>query len=74
MGWSEPGRGRRPQSGRRSAQKSRSRESAGQICDRTSTALAAALGIEPTMFPGGHIAFAEDPDGSPPGCTRSRAS
>lgn len=36
-------------------------ESAGQLCDRTSRALAAALGIEPTMFPGGHIAFAEDP-------------
>lgn len=38
-------------------------DSAGQVCDRTSTALAAALGIEPTMFPGGHIGFAEDPDG-----------
>jgi pimeloyl-ACP methyl ester carboxylesterase len=38
------------------------KESAGQICDRTSTALAAALGIEPTMFPGGHIGFVEDPD------------
>ena len=38
-------------------------ESAGQLCDRTSRALAAALGIEPTMFPGGHIGFAEDPDG-----------
>ena len=41
-------------------------ESAGQFCDRTSTALAAALGIEPTMFPGGHIAFAEDPEGFEP--------
>ena len=37
-------------------------ESDGQLCDRTSTALAAALGIEPTMFPGGHIGFVEDPD------------
>lgn len=36
-------------------------QSTGQICDRTSRALAAALGIEPTMFPGGHIGFAEDP-------------
>jgi pimeloyl-ACP methyl ester carboxylesterase len=37
-------------------------ESTGQLCDRTSRALAAQLGIAPTMFPGGHIAFAEDPD------------
>jgi len=37
-------------------------ESGGQLCDRTSTAFAAALGIEPTMFPGGHIGFVEDPD------------
>jgi pimeloyl-ACP methyl ester carboxylesterase len=37
--------------------------SAGQVCDRTSRALAAALGIEPTMFPGGHTGFAEDPEG-----------
>ena len=37
-------------------------ESTGQLCDRTSTALAAALGIEPTMFPGDHIGFAEDPE------------
>lgn len=44
--------------------------STGQLCDRTSTALAAALGIEPTMFPGGHIGFAEDPDGF---ATRLRA-
>ncbi|MGS0687875.1 alpha/beta fold hydrolase [Nakamurella sp. GG22] len=36
-------------------------DSAGEVCDDTSRALAAALGIEPTMFPGGHIAFAEDP-------------
>ena len=37
--------------------------SAGQVCDRTSRALAAELGIEPTMFPGGHTGFAEDPSG-----------
>jgi pimeloyl-ACP methyl ester carboxylesterase len=37
--------------------------SAGQVCDRTSRALATALGTEPTMFPGGHTGFAEDPDG-----------
>ena len=37
--------------------------SAGQFCDRTSSALASALGIEPTMFPGGHTGFAEDPEG-----------
>ncbi|MET0419437.1 MAG: alpha/beta hydrolase [Actinoplanes sp.] len=36
-------------------------DSAGELCDRTSRALAAALGTEPTMFPGGHIGFAEDP-------------
>jgi pimeloyl-ACP methyl ester carboxylesterase len=35
--------------------------SAGQLCDRTSRALCAALGIAPTMFPGGHVGFAEDP-------------
>ena len=37
-------------------------ESAGQVCDRTSRALARALGIEPVTFPGDHIGFAEDPD------------
>jgi hypothetical protein len=37
--------------------------SSGQLCDRTSTALAAALGVEPTRFPGGHIGFVEDPAG-----------
>jgi pimeloyl-ACP methyl ester carboxylesterase len=41
-------------------------ESAGQFCDLTSIALAAALGTEPTIFPGGHIAFADDPDGFAP--------
>lgn len=35
--------------------------STGQVCDRTSRALAAALGTAPTMFPGGHIGFVEDP-------------
>lgn len=36
-------------------------ESAGESCDRTSRALATALGIEATMFPGGHTGFADDP-------------
>lgn len=35
--------------------------SGGELCDRTSRALAAALGLEPTMFPGSHIGFVEDP-------------
>ena len=35
--------------------------SAGQLCDRTSRALAAELKIEPTIFPGGHGGFMEDP-------------
>ncbi|MCM2423743.1 alpha/beta fold hydrolase [Streptomyces sp. RKAG293] len=39
------------------------KESGGQLCERTSIALASALDGEPTMFPGGHIGFAEDPDG-----------
>ncbi|WP_067544016.1 alpha/beta fold hydrolase [Nocardia crassostreae] len=37
-------------------------ESAGQECDRTTRALAAALGIEPTLFPGDHIGFVEAAD------------
>ena len=37
-------------------------ESTGQVCDRTSTALATALGIEPVTFPGDHIGFVDDPD------------
>jgi pimeloyl-ACP methyl ester carboxylesterase len=41
-------------------------ESGGQLIERTSKALAAALGIEPTMFPGGHIGFAQNPDGFAP--------
>jgi pimeloyl-ACP methyl ester carboxylesterase len=35
--------------------------SAGELCDRTSRALAAALGTEPTTFPGSHVGFLEDP-------------
>jgi hypothetical protein len=37
--------------------------SMGQICDRTSTALAAALGNAPAMFPGDHTGFLDDPAG-----------
>ena len=37
-------------------------DSTGQLCDRTSRALATALDVQPTMFPGGHIGFVEDPD------------
>jgi len=37
-------------------------DSAEQLCDRTSRALSAALGIGPTLFPGGHTGFVEDPD------------
>jgi pimeloyl-ACP methyl ester carboxylesterase len=37
-------------------------ESAGQICDRTSRALAAAVGVDPTLFPGDHIGFVDAPD------------
>jgi pimeloyl-ACP methyl ester carboxylesterase len=36
-------------------------QSAGQLCDRATRALAAGLGIEPAMFPGGHVGFVEDP-------------
>jgi pimeloyl-ACP methyl ester carboxylesterase len=36
-------------------------QSTGQTCDRTSNALAAALGVEPVTFPGGHIGFVEQP-------------
>ncbi|MFE9747384.1 alpha/beta fold hydrolase [Saccharothrix saharensis] len=36
-------------------------DSGGELCERTSVALAEGLGIEPTRFPGGHIGFAEDP-------------
>ncbi|MFM9372252.1 alpha/beta fold hydrolase [Streptomyces sp. Da 82-17] len=41
-------------------------ESAGRLCDRTSRALAAALGSEPVLFPGGHTGFAEDPEAFEP--------
>ena len=41
-------------------------ESTGEECDRTSAALATALGLERAVFPGGHIAFAEDPAGFAP--------
>lgn len=37
-------------------------ESGGQLCERTSTALAEALGIQPTRFPGDHIGFVADPE------------
>lgn len=36
--------------------------STGQACDRTSRALASALDIEPSTFPGGHVGFVEDPE------------
>jgi pimeloyl-ACP methyl ester carboxylesterase len=36
-------------------------DSVGQLCERTSTALAAGLGIDPTRFPGDHTGFADDP-------------
>ncbi|MFI0411083.1 alpha/beta fold hydrolase [Actinomadura sp. 3N508] len=35
--------------------------SGGELCDRASRALAGALGVEPVLFPGGHIGFTEDP-------------
>jgi pimeloyl-ACP methyl ester carboxylesterase len=34
-------------------------ESTDQLCDRTSRALATALGLEPTLFPGDHTGFVE---------------
>ncbi|GAB2976573.1 alpha/beta fold hydrolase [Saccharothrix stipae] len=37
-------------------------DSVGELCERTSTALAAGLGLAPTRFPGGHIGFADTPD------------
>jgi pimeloyl-ACP methyl ester carboxylesterase len=36
-------------------------ESGGQLCERTSIALATGLGTVPTRFPGGHTGFADDP-------------
>ncbi|GAA0729549.1 alpha/beta hydrolase [Dactylosporangium roseum] len=41
-------------------------ESAGQLCDLAASALASALGTEPMPFPGGHIAFVDDPAGFAP--------
>lgn len=35
--------------------------SAGQLCDATSTALAAGLDLQPVLFPGGHTGFIEQP-------------
>jgi pimeloyl-ACP methyl ester carboxylesterase len=37
-------------------------ESTGQLCDRTSRALATALEIEPTLFPGDHLGFVDRPE------------
>lgn len=37
-----------------------------RVSDTTLRALAAELGIEPTVFPGGHIGFAENPAGFEP--------
>lgn len=37
--------------------------STGQLCDRTSRALAGALGGEPVLFPGDHTGFVDDPAG-----------
>ncbi|WP_448612957.1 alpha/beta fold hydrolase [Modestobacter sp. URMC 112] len=39
-------------------------QSTGQLCDLTSRALAAALGVEPAFFPGDHAGFAADPAGA----------
>ncbi|MFE2756872.1 alpha/beta fold hydrolase [Actinosynnema sp. NPDC059335] len=36
-------------------------DSGGELCERTSLALAEGLGVEPTRFPGGHIGFVDDP-------------
>ena len=37
-------------------------DSTGQQCDRTSTALAAAITVSPTVFPGDHVGFMMNPD------------
>lgn len=42
-------------------------DSAGQVCDRTSRALAGELGVQPTYFSGGHIGFVDDPAAFAPG-------
>ncbi|QNE17390.1 alpha/beta hydrolase [Kribbella qitaiheensis] len=36
-------------------------DSAGQLCDRATRTFATAVGVEPTMFPGGHTGCADDP-------------
>ena len=36
-------------------------DSAGQLCDRASRALADGLGVAPVLFPGDHVGFAGDP-------------
>lgn len=38
-------------------------DSTGQFCDHTTRALAAQLGIEPTLFPGAHVGFVDNPAG-----------
>lgn len=38
-------------------------ESTSQHCDHTSRALGEAIGVTPTIFPGGHTGFVEDPIG-----------
>ncbi|QSB14709.1 alpha/beta hydrolase [Natronosporangium hydrolyticum] len=38
-------------------------DSAGQLCDRTSRALATALAVAPVSFPGDHTGFVDDPAG-----------
>lgn len=45
-------------------------DSAGQLCERTSTALAGLLEVTPTRFPGGHTGFADDPKGFEPALRR----
>ncbi|MBB4932817.1 hypothetical protein F4561_003637 [Lipingzhangella halophila] len=37
-------------------------DSGGELCDRASRALAAELGVEPALLPGGHVGFPEDPE------------
>ncbi|MFE0425902.1 alpha/beta fold hydrolase [Streptomyces sp. NPDC058953] len=37
-------------------------DSGGELCDRTTRALARELGIEPTAFPGGHTGFVDAPE------------
>lgn len=38
-------------------------DSAGQLCERSTEALAEALGVRPVRFPGGHTGFADDAEG-----------